>query len=401
MPRLLFPFGLGRVTVWSAMPPKKPVRPRQSVGSSAITPSAPAQRLRAALAQRKVLMEKVARRRATLELVQRESQEATQRVAAHVEPLFEQAERLDENIHELFERIIEARRREARVRATVVRVRALLMATGALSPRVAARGGRSRAASPPQPSAAWDDDADLGPTASEPWGPGAEAASAQRPAATVHGQLRALYRRLVDAFHPDRVLDPVEKAACTEVMKDITEAYRRGDLARLLEIEHHWMAGGGECELARPDASDAELESQAVAVERGNDELRAQLAELDKTLRAARRTIDARLARALKQGEQTGLGVAELHEVRELELRVRQLHEVERFVARFLAKEISLEEFARGPELGPDEEEDDDDFEDAFAMLTELAESALRDEQRARGQAARGRAKPDPRRPRR
>ncbi|MFT4562512.1 MAG: hypothetical protein ACI9BW_002258 [Gammaproteobacteria bacterium] len=49
--------------------------------------------------------------------------------------------------------------------------------------------------------------------------------------------IRAIYRQLVGALHPDREQDPEEHQRKTDLMQKVTVAYRKGDLLQLLELQ--------------------------------------------------------------------------------------------------------------------------------------------------------------------
>lgn len=49
--------------------------------------------------------------------------------------------------------------------------------------------------------------------------------------------LRKIFLKLADKFHPDKASDNETRVFYTEIMKEINIAYQSGDLARLLEIE--------------------------------------------------------------------------------------------------------------------------------------------------------------------
>jgi hypothetical protein len=66
--------------------------------------------------------------------------------------------------------------------------------------------------------------------------------SANKPSENKASTLRALFRRLAIAFHPDKVQDENDKQSRTTLMKDVTTAYESGDLARLMELERRHLA---------------------------------------------------------------------------------------------------------------------------------------------------------------
>ena len=49
--------------------------------------------------------------------------------------------------------------------------------------------------------------------------------------------IQAVYRQLVTALHPDREQDPIERKRKTELMQQVTVAYGKKDLLRLLELQ--------------------------------------------------------------------------------------------------------------------------------------------------------------------
>lgn len=54
---------------------------------------------------------------------------------------------------------------------------------------------------------------------------------------TISKMIQAVYRQLVAALHPDREPDPAERERKTELMKKVTVAYGKKDLAQLLELQ--------------------------------------------------------------------------------------------------------------------------------------------------------------------
>lgn len=56
-------------------------------------------------------------------------------------------------------------------------------------------------------------------------------------AANVSKSIQAVYRQLTSALHPDREQDPVERERKTELMQQVTVAYGKRDLLKLLELQ--------------------------------------------------------------------------------------------------------------------------------------------------------------------
>lgn len=351
------------------MPPRRKTPPAPA-GTASLRLSEAAERLAAAQMLREQLLGKVARRKAALELVERQAHAAVERFERERQRLVQEGMRLDQAVHEALCALLGDGARGKAERAAVRRVYRFLMQDQIITPRPmpgeAARGQQVRPAPAP-----WETPQEAFPfdEAEEPME--REVASAARPPDTKHGQLRTLFRRLADAFHPDKVQDEAEKAACTELMKDITAAYRRGDLAKLLEIERRWLGAERRPGAAAAPATDDETLEQAVALERGNDELRAQLAELDRLLRSARRAPETKLAKSFQAAERDGVDERELAAANEARTGIATLRELLAFVERFARREISLHEFMSGPAGARDP------YEEALEEITAMAEAML------------------------
>ena len=65
----------------------------------------------------------------------------------------------------------------------------------------------------------------------------AKEAKVAEEAAKVSKSIQAVYRQLVGALHPDREPDPAERERKTELMQQVTVAYRNKDLLKLLELQ--------------------------------------------------------------------------------------------------------------------------------------------------------------------
>jgi hypothetical protein len=137
---------------------------------------------------------------------------------------------------------------------------------------------------------------------------------------------RALFRRLADALHPDKVQDACEKARRTEIMKQVTQAYQSGDYARLLDIER----SQGASLQASTERASYDHETQLLSA---NAALRKQSRALDKELRALRAASADELDRALEQARRA----------------VEALRTVHDFVASFRDRQIDIRTFEQGP----------------------------------------------------
>ena len=325
-----------------------------SVGDS-LRLSGPSLRLRDAMDQHDKLLAKVTRRRRDLDRLEASVRSTVTAVAGRTVPLAEEGRRLDQEVHAMFEALLAAKHPQ-RARKQIRRVYYDLQETGAISWRADAHYVAPDGDEPA-------DDVPFGFPNDAATAGSAESAPKQQD----RGALRDIYRRLVEALHPDIVQDEADKAHRTEVMKDITIAFREGDFARLVEIERTWAAAPA------PMASERDVERRHAALIETNRELRKQLRELEKQLRALRRSPEGQLASDIDRHGQSGrdAGIAGVVEAAESEL--NELREMHAFVGAFRDGKMSLAEFLDGPARNHDVDEAGD-FEAALAALMSIAE---------------------------
>ena len=160
---------------------------------------------------------------------------------------------------------------------------------------------------------------------------GAVQEGAETPHAQASDLLRALFRRLASALHPDREPDPEARARKTRLMGEANAAYARKDLTALMALQQ-------DAALADPEASmswsDDRLATMTVL-------LKAQVAELER--QRARRQ-DA-LCGEFEVGQGLGVTPGNLRKV--LNDQVAQLEQVLDLMARDLALAQTDEGFKR------------------------------------------------------
>lgn len=251
------------------------LRPRRQIIDVASPPAGLAvrkdpQRLRLERAEkeRDQLLRTIGTKRRSQERSQTEAREAAIGAYARTAPLERTALAVATEIRATFEHLLA--RTSPLTKATKQNVRALYQALTQLLPTdneadVPSKKKRAR------PGKARDEGAEED-TPEHP--------SAEKP--TDQGQLlRATFRRLAIALHPDRTTDPEEKAARTETMKEITRAFERADIARLVEFERTLLVklqGNEESDTAR----------HIELLEEGNRELRRQLRTLTEETKKSR-----------------------------------------------------------------------------------------------------------------
>lgn len=189
--------------------------------------------------------------------------------------------------------------------------------------------------------------------------------------------LKAVFKRLTLAFHPDRTQDPKEKLARTELMQSVTHAYQTGDLASLLRLERKSVAPDA-------DASAPGEAAQCLALERVLDELRVQLSELKNEARELERSEALQFLSADVPG-QPGKSLDRF--LRTVEAELDELTRIRDFVAAFRDKKLTLDEFLCGPvfQFGGAEFDFDDLVRGNVVEASESGGRTRRDRRRKRG----------------
>jgi hypothetical protein len=158
-------------------------------------------------------------------------------------------------------------------------------------------------------------------------------------------QIRQLFLKLADVFHPDKTLDDRDREYRTEVMKEINQAYAAGDLAKLLAIEKQHQMG---------ETIDRDRESDLVhscaRMERDNDLLDRQLKDLKQEIRETKKTPEGSLVAEYKKMTKSGLDpIGEM--VTETESQIEIVADIYQFITDFRDRKITIKDFIKGPKV--------------------------------------------------
>lgn len=316
------------------MPPKaiSPVRASAKGRSRGPSVSSPSQRLSSLQRQHRTLLQKIASKQKEVERLKQQVEEAERQLHERVEPIAARCRSTNEEIWNMFQALLSSAGTK-RARRAVREVFQALVNHGVVlpveadadpDPDAGARGARAA------------DDADDPRARQRPDRGGYSAAP--RGAEPGRDVLKAVFKRLTLAFHPDRTQDAAEKLARTELMQRVTRAYQVGDLASLLQLERRAPAGGGTA--SAPEGA------QCLELERAVDELRVQLSELKSETRRLER---AEALQFFSVDVAGGSGKTLDRFVRTVEAELEELTRIRDFVAAFRDKELSLDEFLCGP----------------------------------------------------
>lgn len=332
----------------------------------------PAQaRLGALTEEHEKLLRDITKKKVARDALEREARDAQSELEAKLSPLREAYLTTLRELKAIFDGLLgEDSHLGKRDRARVRRFYAMLL------PELAHE--------PPPPSSSGSD-WDQPPWESEapPADDGREAGySAHKPSAQNAGLLRALFRKLAVALHPDKEQDEQQREKLTHVMKEVTRAYESGDVARLVELERSWLAPTP----APAPERELDIARRIGELLSANKELRRQLRGLTAELKELKQSLPG--AATARRGARGRAARSELDELlAQAEHELQELRTLRDFTQRFADGDMSVNAFLVGPERAPMAAEDPLD-----QMLAELLE-AMEDAGERRRPAPRGRQK--------
>jgi len=289
----------------------------------------PSQRLLSLQRQHKTLLGKIVSKQKEAERLQSLVDQVERELTQRVEPLAASCRSLNAEIWHMFQALL-ASAPTKRARRSVREVFDAMLSQGIVLPVEDASDPDSGARAEP------DGDADNGSHAGARRGGYSAAPKGAEPG---RESLKALFKRLTVAFHPDRTQDAVEKLERTSVMQAITQAYQTGDLASLLKLERR-------SQTQTPENPGSDPLGECAALERMIEELRLQFGELKQKARELERhevfefcspSRDDRRYETLDRFVKT------------VEAELDELTRIRDFVAAFRDKKLTLDEFLCGP----------------------------------------------------
>ena len=289
--------------------------------------------------QHKKLLTQIKRRRTELANLTGQVREIATEMMAKSSSLYEQVLKLDEEIHNLFHEILTKRRFGKHSKKQVEEVYKTLQITGRISSRIEPEEGK-------------EVEGDFAPEEEDFHGSnprnffGQQEELFEESGAEVKGRsskdLRKLFLKLADKFHPDKVTDEETRNHHTEVMKEINLAYKNGDYAKLLEIERQ-----SNQEDFRASAQN-EQERQEIQLEKEIELLTEQLEQLKTELSQITSTPEGQMVKAYRKAKREGIDIID-ETLEEGQVEIEILEEVRDFVQDFRDHKITIKDFIRGP----------------------------------------------------
>ena len=260
----------------------------------------------------------------------------TQRSAPFRQKIWE----LDRQIHNVFKEIFAARKLGKKSRKDIQTIYYNLQSDGLISPNSSSPNSSQFDADisesdNSQNSSDWHDDQQRSPQKSME-----DISKLYREELK---KIRQIFLRLAEVFHPDKVIDEAKREYCTEVMKEINQAYQNGDLAKLLAIEKQQDLS----EIINRDSND-DLTRECAKIDAENAFLKSQLDNLKLQLKLTKNTpqgqITANFRRITKYGGDP-IGTALV----EMEAQVEIIEQLHKLAVAFRDRRITIKEFLQGP----------------------------------------------------
>ena len=125
---------------------------------------------------------------------------------------------------------------------------------------------------------------------------------------TPSDSLKKLYRDIARRIHPDMTDDPEEKKRRHSIMAEATNAYERGDEARLREILSDWE---GSPERVKGEGAAADLERVIRRIAQVKRRLQAIAAEISELMRSELQQLRTKADQAAEEGRDLLAEIAE------------------------------------------------------------------------------------------
>lgn len=292
----------------------------------------------------KKILSQIKRKKTELSNLNEQMQTISQEMLHKSRPYDQKINNLDQEIHQLFEKILRKKSLRKRQKEEITDIYRILQITGRISPRPEFFFKSSSANFQDEDRENYQEETDK-----DFWGDhhyydqnqaqfdAEQNFSQSRPSR----DLRKIFLKLADKFHPDKAMDNETRSLYTEIMKEINIAYKSGDLARLLEIERDTNK-----ETVKFYQNDSEKECERLEIE--IELLSQQYEKIKAELREVKNTPEGNMVKQYRKANRKGEDLIKKI-LSQAELELNSLEKLRNFVKDFKNRKITLEEFAQGP----------------------------------------------------
>lgn len=263
-------------------------------------------------------------------------------------PVYQKAKNLDQEIHDLFDEIFTTRKLDKKTRGQVEEIYYMLQTIGLISYRRKDDDDEGEEFDElfefaPEEMNSFDEEARK---YYQQYKEENQESFESNKNKEMSKNVRHIFLKLAEKFHPDKVTDTEMQARHTEIMKELNRAYQEGDLATLLEIEKNHQVE----EILLADNED-EQTRKCNRLEKDNGILQQQYEQLRLELKLAKNTPEGEMVKDYRRAKREGIDMlSEIIKVLEKEL--AELTKIRDFVLQFKKKKMSIKEFLQGPTLG-------------------------------------------------
>jgi hypothetical protein len=284
------------------------------------------------------LLKQIEKKRTELNNLLAKIREIGVEVSQRSAPILQQLLELDEKIHAVFKEIFNGRKLGKQTRENVEQVYYMLQISGVISRK--APDVNDDQGVPVDEDDDWDfedffRDQHRSHFNSEPEPPQIDPDELKK--------IRQIFLKLANVFHPDKMTDDRDQEYRTEVMKEINQAYKSGDLAKLLAIEKKHEMG----EMIDRD-NENDLIRRCEQIEQENEVLNRQFANLKREIRQTKNTPEGTIVATYKKMTKHGLDpIGEM--VAETEMQIKIIADMYQFAKDFRDRKITVKDFMKGP----------------------------------------------------
>ncbi len=287
----------------------------------------------------KKLLTQIRRKKTELSNLTQQIQTLSQEMSHKSRPFDEKIHTLDREIHSLFEKILSKKRLGKRQRQEIIDIYRTLQLTGRISLRPDYFSKSSNFQNDLEDNSEYSKDFFEEDYDDKNGYQFHEQADICQPRPS--RDLRKIFLKLADKFHPDKATEEETRILYTEIMKEINIAYKSGDLAKLLEIEREKNQ-----EKVNFQQNDSEKECERLG--REIELLSQQYEQVKAELRGVKNTPQGNMVKQYRKAKKNGEDLME-DLLQQAEFEVMSLKNLRDFVKDFKNKKITLQEFVQGP----------------------------------------------------